>query len=113
VLGGALGRVDHLLGELLLLLAAERYAGVRVDAQLGAAAVHVVRGEQTERVAEMVNALTEAGYEVVVPHDCVSCRWNPRSSLDGCIQKPWEARGQASRGFESGRRSVRVNCDGR
>jgi hypothetical protein len=60
VLGGALGRVDHLLGELLL-LAAERYAGVRVDAQLGAAAVHVVRGEQTERVAEMVNALHRGG----------------------------------------------------
>jgi len=46
VLGGGGGRLDHLLGELLL-LAAEAYAGVRVDAQFGAAAVHVVRGERT------------------------------------------------------------------
>jgi thiamine pyrophosphokinase len=45
VLGGGGGRLDHLLG-ILLVLAAEAYAGVRVDAQLGAAAVHVVRGER-------------------------------------------------------------------
>lgn len=46
VLDGGGGRLDHLLGGLLL-LAAEAYAGVRVDAQFGAAAVHVVRGERT------------------------------------------------------------------
>jgi thiamine pyrophosphokinase len=46
VLGGAGGRLDHLLGSLLI-LAAEPYAGVQVDAQIGAAAVHVVRGERT------------------------------------------------------------------
>jgi thiamine pyrophosphokinase len=45
VLGGAGGRLDHLLGELLL-LAGDAFAGVQVDAQLGAAAVHVVRGER-------------------------------------------------------------------
>ena len=45
VVGGAAGRLDHLVGELLL-LAAERYSGVQIDAQLGAAAVHVVRGER-------------------------------------------------------------------
>jgi thiamine pyrophosphokinase len=45
VLGGAVGRLDHLLGEFLL-LAADVYAGVEVDAQLGSAAVHVVRGER-------------------------------------------------------------------
>jgi thiamine pyrophosphokinase len=45
VLGGAGGRLDHLFGGLLL-LASEAYAGVRIDAQLGAAAVHVVRGER-------------------------------------------------------------------
>jgi thiamine pyrophosphokinase len=45
VLGGAGGRLDHLLGELLL-LAGDAFAGVRVDAQLGAAAVHVVRRER-------------------------------------------------------------------
>jgi len=43
VLGGALGRLDHLLGELLL-LASDRLAHVEVDAQLGRAAVHVIRG---------------------------------------------------------------------
>ena len=45
VLGGGGGRLDHLFGGLLL-LAAEAYAGVRVDAQFGAAAVHVIRGER-------------------------------------------------------------------
>ncbi len=46
LLGGAGGRLDHLLGELLL-LGADAYAGVEVDALLGAAAVHVVRGERS------------------------------------------------------------------
>lgn len=46
VLAGASGRLDHLFGGLLL-LAADAFAGVRVDAQVGAAAVHVVRGERT------------------------------------------------------------------
>src|SRR5207245_3874577 len=46
VLGGGGGRLDHLFGALLL-LAREAFAGVRVDAQFGAAAVHVVRGERT------------------------------------------------------------------
>jgi thiamine pyrophosphokinase len=45
LVGGAGGRLDHLLGELLL-LGAEAYAGVELDALLGAAAVHVVRGER-------------------------------------------------------------------
>src|SRR5438270_13440699 len=39
VLGSAGGRLDHLFGSLLV-LAAEPYAGVQVDAQIGAAAVH-------------------------------------------------------------------------
>jgi thiamine pyrophosphokinase len=48
VLGSAGGRLDHLFGSLLL-LAAEAYADVQVDAQFGAAAVHVVRGERILR----------------------------------------------------------------
>jgi thiamine pyrophosphokinase len=44
VLGGGGGRLDHLLG-VVLLLAADAYAGVRIDAQIGGAAVHVVRDE--------------------------------------------------------------------
>ena len=43
VVGSAGGRLDHLVGSLLL-LAADAYSGVQVDAQLGTAAVHVVRG---------------------------------------------------------------------
>ena len=45
VLGGADGRLDHLLGELLL-LAADAFSRVEIDAQLGAAAIHVVHGER-------------------------------------------------------------------
>lgn len=56
VVGSAGGRLDHLLGSLLL-LAADAYAGVQVDAQLGCAAVHVVRGERRlrGRVGELVS----------------------------------------------------------
>lgn len=46
VVGSASGRLDHLLGSLLL-LASERYAAVQLDAQLGEAAVHVIRGTRT------------------------------------------------------------------
>jgi thiamine pyrophosphokinase len=45
VLGSAGGRLDHLFGGLLL-LAADAYADVEVDAQLSMAAVHVVRRER-------------------------------------------------------------------
>ncbi|HVH51512.1 MAG TPA: thiamine diphosphokinase, partial [Gaiellaceae bacterium] len=45
VVGSAAGRLDHLLGSLLV-LAADAFADVQVDAQLGVAAVHVVRGER-------------------------------------------------------------------
>jgi thiamine pyrophosphokinase len=45
VVGGADGRLDHLFGELLL-FAADAFSRVEVDAQLGAAAIHVVRGER-------------------------------------------------------------------
>jgi thiamine pyrophosphokinase len=48
VLGSAGGRLDHLFGSLLL-LAAEAYVDVQVDAQIGSAAVHVIRGERTLR----------------------------------------------------------------
>jgi thiamine pyrophosphokinase len=45
VVGGTEGRLDHLLGELLI-LGSDAYAGVELDALLGAATVHVVRGER-------------------------------------------------------------------
>jgi thiamine pyrophosphokinase len=46
VLAGDGGRLDHLLSALLL-LASDRYAGSQIDARVGAAAVHVVRGSRT------------------------------------------------------------------
>jgi thiamine pyrophosphokinase len=51
VVGGIEGRLDHLLGELLL-LAADDLAGVEMDAVLGDALVHVVRGARTLTGAE-------------------------------------------------------------
>ena len=45
VLAGGGGRLDHLLGGLLL-LGSPRYAEVQLDAIVGAARVHVVRGER-------------------------------------------------------------------
>jgi thiamine pyrophosphokinase len=44
VLAGTGGRLDHELSTLLL-LAAERYAATRIDALVGEARVHVIRGE--------------------------------------------------------------------
>jgi thiamine pyrophosphokinase len=46
VLAGTGGRLDHELSTLLL-LASPRYAGVQVDAVVGLAHVHVLRGERT------------------------------------------------------------------
>ncbi len=51
VVGGIEGRLDHLLGELLI-LGADWLAGVEVDAVLGDALVHVVRGERGLRGTE-------------------------------------------------------------
>jgi thiamine pyrophosphokinase len=46
VVGGSAGRLDHLLGGLLL-LATDAYAAVEVDALIGPASVHVVRESRT------------------------------------------------------------------
>ena len=46
VVGGDGGRLDHLLG-VCLLLASDRWTGVRIDAVLGAALVHVVRDHRS------------------------------------------------------------------
>ena len=46
VIGSGGGRFDHLLGSVLL-LADERYAAAEIDAYLGDAQVHVVRGSRT------------------------------------------------------------------
>ena len=46
VVGGDGGRLDHLLGNAFL-LAFSRFAGMRIDAVLGEALVHVVRGDRS------------------------------------------------------------------
>ena len=51
VIGGIEGRLDHLLGELLI-LGIEELARVELDAVLGDAVVHVVRGERSLSGAE-------------------------------------------------------------
>jgi len=48
VIGSAGGRLDHLAASLLL-LGAERYEALELDALVGDAVVHVVRGERTLR----------------------------------------------------------------
>jgi thiamine pyrophosphokinase len=45
VLAGDGGRLDHLL-SMLLVLGSARYASVQVDARIGRAHVHVIRGER-------------------------------------------------------------------
>jgi thiamine pyrophosphokinase len=56
------GRLDHLLASLLL-LAAVRYRALEVDAQVGAALVHVIRGERELRgsVGETISLLALHG----------------------------------------------------
>jgi thiamine pyrophosphokinase len=46
LIGGVEGRLDHLLGELVI-LGAEELAGVELDAVLGEARIHVIRVERT------------------------------------------------------------------
>jgi thiamine pyrophosphokinase len=56
VVASAEGRLDHLLSSLLL-LGSERYAGLELDALVGEALVHVIRGRRvvTGRVGELVS----------------------------------------------------------
>ena len=58
VVGGDGGRLDHLLAEALL-LGAERYASLELDALLGPARAHVVRTDRALRgsVGELVSLL--------------------------------------------------------
>jgi len=62
VVASAEGRLDHLL-SLLLLLGSERYGGVELDALVGEALVHVVRGERAlrGRAGELVTLVALGG----------------------------------------------------
>ena len=62
VLAGDSGRLDHLLATLLI-LGSRRYADVLVDAEIGAARVHVIRGERelAGKPGELVSLLALHG----------------------------------------------------
>lgn len=62
VLAGDGGRLDHLLSTLLL-LGSPRYASVQIDARIGRAHVHVVRGERAVEGApgELISLLALHG----------------------------------------------------
>ncbi len=66
VLAGTGGRLDHELSALLL-LASERYTAAHVDAAIGEARVHVIRGERelTGRSGELCTLLAMNGPAVV------------------------------------------------
>lgn len=62
VVASSAGRLDHLLSSLLL-LAENRYAGIELDAVVGEACIHVVRGERsiTGSPGELVTLLALGG----------------------------------------------------
>jgi thiamine pyrophosphokinase len=62
VVASAGGRLDHLLGSLLL-LGADAYAGIELDAIVGDGLVHVVRGERALRGSpgDLVSLLAVGG----------------------------------------------------
>ena len=70
VVASASGRLDHLLAALLL-LGSERLAAVEIDAFVGDALVHVIRGERrlTGRPGEMVTLSAVHGPAVGVSTD--------------------------------------------
>jgi thiamine pyrophosphokinase len=70
VVGGDGGRLDHLLGGLLV-LAADAYVGVEIDALVGPATVHVVRGSRvlSGTPGETISLLAVGGPAVGVVTD--------------------------------------------
>jgi len=72
VLGSGGGRLDHLLGSLLL-LGSERYAVAEIDAYLGSAVAHIVRGtrELAGTPGELVSLLLLHGPAVVTTHGLI------------------------------------------
>lgn len=96
------GRLDHLLGSLLLLGAA-RYAGLELDALVGKALVHVVRGRRTLTGApgELVSLLAVGGAASGVVTDGLEY------PLDGETLEPGSSRG-ISNTFTAGQATVTV-----
>ena len=97
------GRLDHLLGSLLLLGAA-RYAGLELDALVGKALVHVVRGRRTLTGApgELVSLLAVGGAASGVVTDGLEY------PLAGETLEPGSSRG-ISNSFTAGQATVTVD----
>jgi thiamine pyrophosphokinase len=96
------GRLDHLLGSLLL-LGADGYAGIELDAIVGGALVHGVRGERALRGSpgELLSLLALGGPATGVATEGLEYR------LDGETLEPGSSRG-ISNTFTGGRAKVVV-----
>jgi thiamine pyrophosphokinase len=88
VVGGAAGRLDHLLG-VLLLLGSDRYAASELDARLGPASVHVIR---RRRVLRGSPGETVSLFALHGPAAGVRAR-GLRYPLDGETLEPGSSRG--------------------
>lgn len=88
LVASATGRLDHLLGSLLL-LGADPYAGIELDAILGDALVHVVRGERALRGSpgELLSLFALGGPATGVATEGLEYR------LDGETLEPGSSRG--------------------
>ena len=92
VVGGAGGRLDHLIGNALV-LASSRYAALEVDAVFGAARLHVVRGrrELAGTTGELVSLFALAGPATGVRTE--GLRW----ALDDATLQPGSSLGISNR----------------
>lgn len=91
VLGGGGGRLDHLVANALV-LAAPRWAGMRIDAVLGDARVHIVRDERQllGEPGEVVSLLAVGGPARGVRTSGL------RYALHGEVLHPGSARGMSN-----------------
>jgi len=102
VVGGDGGRLDHLLGNALL-LAAPRYAAIEIDGVFGGARIHVVRGrrELTGSPGELVSLFALGGPARGVGAD--GLRW----PLEHATLEPGSSLGISNR-FRTDRAAVTV-----
>lgn len=100
VLAGIGDRLDHLFSAFLL-LASPRYAGVELDAHIGRAGVHVIRGERTlsGQPGELLSLFALHGPAVGVRTEGLAYR------LDGETLEPGSSRG-VSNVFASARATI-------
>jgi thiamine pyrophosphokinase len=102
VVGGDGGRLDHVMGNALV-LASPRYEGAEIDAVLGSARLHVVRGrrELEGEPGELVSLFAIGGPARGVRTD--GLRWH----MDGGVLEPGSSLGVSNR-FLAHRAAVEV-----